>query len=573
MSISLPFLTSYDPPGTSEGALDPLGLYQIANQLAVQLVPAVRERMQRIRFLTAMTVSALVTNGIEDDPRRDASPALVWEWLVVEALVREARETDGERGVPGTLVTRRALEQHGYLDARSYLKTPRIFGFHGVYKRLAIHLGLVDVHLGPGPNAEELLDAWARDLGHAGVSDVQAMLARWSAAVRRSLAEKPPRTRPNWSNDTWAELAHALAPSMCRSREKRFLRKLLHATDQRRLGALPAIWQLQKEFDEGVFREELLHDRLQQHEPSYRPLLGAIRFYEMFAPSTPPSKAGFLAATYRAGDERRIFLRLDPAELPEDWHILAQGQGERELLSASQWRESGCPPVAEITWTAVQSPERLRVSWGDCIAFLPLNVEDSGALPPPSQLDHMSADDMLLILAAADPSAAIRAMTRRQRSDSDDADLDTAAPIDLDPLRRYDLRVTFLHRIRRRSRFLAQLRTNLERPVWGRQALDWRLRGLIGIQSLADRLVREFTTVDGSSDEALLNLADLLIVLREVDYQPSDGALPKNDFEEVYRAFLSQLAGELHQRTEASCGRVSPQVLLFWERVLEECRS
>ena len=46
-------------------------------------------------------------------------------------------------------MARRAIDQHGYLDARSYLKTPRIFGFHGIYKRLAVHLGLVDVHLGP----------------------------------------------------------------------------------------------------------------------------------------------------------------------------------------------------------------------------------------------------------------------------------------------------------------------------------------------------------------------------------------------------------------------------------------
>ena len=49
-TASFPFLTTYDPPGTSEGSLDPLGLYRIADQLAVQLVPAVRERMQRIRF-------------------------------------------------------------------------------------------------------------------------------------------------------------------------------------------------------------------------------------------------------------------------------------------------------------------------------------------------------------------------------------------------------------------------------------------------------------------------------------------------------------------------------------------
>lgn len=63
MTTTLPFLTSYDPPGTSEGTLDPLGLYQIADQLSVQLVPAVRERMQRIRFLTAMAVGALRRKG------------------------------------------------------------------------------------------------------------------------------------------------------------------------------------------------------------------------------------------------------------------------------------------------------------------------------------------------------------------------------------------------------------------------------------------------------------------------------------------------------------------------------
>jgi len=282
----LPFLTSYDPPGTSEGTLDPLGLYQIADQLAVKLVPAIRERMQRIRFLTAMAVGALVTEGIEDDPeQRDASPYLVWEWLVVEAMIRELSEDPSIWGVPGTLVARRALHQHGYLDARSYLKTPRIFGFHGVYKRLATHLGLVDVHLGPGPNAEGLVDAWARGLGLGGIEGARPKLARWSAAVRRSLSEKPPRTKPGWDKESWSELAEAFAPKAGKAREKRFLRDLLHAADDRRLGAFPTIWQLQAEFDDDGFREELLHERLENREPSYGPLLQAIRAYERFARS------------------------------------------------------------------------------------------------------------------------------------------------------------------------------------------------------------------------------------------------------------------------------------------------
>ena len=119
-------------------ARSPLGLYQVADQLAVQLVPAVRERMRRVRFLTAIAVGALVTEGMEDDPKfRDASPYLVWEWLVVEAIVRQMTVDDDIGGVPGRHMARRAIDQHGYLDAQSYLKVPRIFGFHGIYKRLA----------------------------------------------------------------------------------------------------------------------------------------------------------------------------------------------------------------------------------------------------------------------------------------------------------------------------------------------------------------------------------------------------------------------------------------------------
>src|SRR5512135_2717530 len=101
MTTTFPFLTTYDPPGTSEGALDPLGLYQIADQLAIQMVPAVRERMQRIRMLTAMTVGSMVTEELNENQRhRDASPYLVWEWLLVEALTRKMRDDPALWGVP-----------------------------------------------------------------------------------------------------------------------------------------------------------------------------------------------------------------------------------------------------------------------------------------------------------------------------------------------------------------------------------------------------------------------------------------------------------------------------------------
>lgn len=165
--------------------------------------------------------------------------------------MRGGRNNEDIWGVPGTLVTKRALDQHGYLDARSYLKTPRIFGFHGVYKRLAAHLGLVDIHLRPGPNAETLVDAWARDRSLGGVEEARGtVLKAWSRAVTRSLEEDPPRTKPGWNNGEWEALATALAPGACRGRERRWLRETLTAADERRLGALPILWTLQPEFEQ-----------------------------------------------------------------------------------------------------------------------------------------------------------------------------------------------------------------------------------------------------------------------------------------------------------------------------------
>jgi hypothetical protein len=287
-----------------------------------------------------------------------------------------------------------------------------------------------------------------------------------------------------------------------------------------------------------------------------------------------PLPAGFLAATYWAGESRRVELRLNASELPDDWIVLACGREPLELFSAAAWTTAGQPPLIERGWESVLPPERLLVRWSDFEAFLPLNVQDSQTLPPPAQLDKMSADDMLLILAATDPSAAFRAWARQQQpSDLFDTDLDSATPIDLDPLRRYDLQTTFLHRVRRRARVLAQLRCNLERPVWGRQALEWRLRGLIGVEPLARRLVSEFTNANGNGDEALLTLADFLIVLREVSYQGGDNALPKSDFDKVFRLFLGELAGAIHQQVEGHLGGASPDLKDFWERVVEQCRT
>ena len=101
--------------------------------------------------------------------------------------------------------------------------------------------------------------------------------------------------------------------------------------------------------------------------------------------------------------------------------------------------------------------------------------------------------------------------------------------------------------------------------------MEWRLRGLVGIEPLADRRLREFLAAEDDDGESLLTLADLLIVLQEVDYQPGDGYMSKKDFEGVYRPFLKGLAERLDKATAERRRRLPKDLSDFWNRVVTRC--
>ena len=282
---NLPFLLKYDPKGSSEGTLDPLGLYLIADQLATLFVPAVRERMLRIRFLTPMTVGALVTENIESDGRHpDETPFLIWEWLVVEAIVRSSLDDSKIWGVPGTSVGKRAITRYGYIDYKSYLKTPRVFGFHGVYKRLAVHLGLIDLHMKlREERGEGLIQSWSKDRGLGYFSHSHPLLIKWRKAVEDSLAQKPVKTWARWNKETWQELAECFLPYKARRRERKYIRDLLlNSKGFHSLGAFGHIWELLIDENHDEFKENKFHIKLAHKFPQYAVLLQAIQAYENY---------------------------------------------------------------------------------------------------------------------------------------------------------------------------------------------------------------------------------------------------------------------------------------------------
>lgn len=185
-----PLLSEADPAISSEGALDPLGLYAIADALGVRLAPGVRERQQHPRYLTAIAVAAEIGSHFPEDAvaaDNVSEPWQVFEWYMVEGLVR-GMDADGDiPGLPGKDKVRRCIQDKVPVAARTYLKTPSVFGFHGVYRLLARTLRVIDDSGCLSGTGDELLSAWVREQGLDGfrISDSQGTGAAW----RRKLVQ------------------------------------------------------------------------------------------------------------------------------------------------------------------------------------------------------------------------------------------------------------------------------------------------------------------------------------------------------------------------------------------------
>lgn len=233
--LTLPFVTSADPDRAGEGSLDPLGLARIADRLADSLAPEVTARMSRIRFLTAIAVSSHVLEPSDLVGPGGTPGYLAFEWHVIEAFVR-VRPESGTDAVPGIQKARSRLrDRRRHLDGPSYLETPKVFGFHGVYKRLAKDLEIVDDDLGLLGDGHRLVATWERDQGLVGFLDKRngtaggKFAATLAGEARRALQHESVQLGP--TSRWWGEISRTLAPGAARRPERACLWRWL--TDAR----------------------------------------------------------------------------------------------------------------------------------------------------------------------------------------------------------------------------------------------------------------------------------------------------------------------------------------------------
>ncbi|MGI8757288.1 MAG: hypothetical protein ACR2MB_15815 [Acidimicrobiales bacterium] len=230
--LTLPFVSTADPDTNAEGGLDPLGLAGLADRLANEIAPEVTARMRRLRFVTAMAACASLLVEPADTLGPDGTPAyLAFEWLIVEALVRK-RPASGVTGVPGSdLAARRVRDHRRHLNATSYLNTPKVFGFHGVYKRIARDLRVVDDRFRLDQNGHELLRAWEQDTGLSGFVDRRAKTdgGRLADEIFRQVRSATERGEVQLGHTSrwWPEISAAFGPGEAGPSERRLLTSYL----------------------------------------------------------------------------------------------------------------------------------------------------------------------------------------------------------------------------------------------------------------------------------------------------------------------------------------------------------
>jgi len=291
----MPMLSEADPRVSAEGSIDPLGTYAIADALAVRMIPGVRERQQHARFLTSIAVSLSLCSEFDEElvAADDVSePWQVFEWYLVEGLVRTTKDSKLLRGLAGQDKASSAIKDRVPLSAKRYLKTPTVFGFHGVYRALARD---VEVERADriGDVGYQLVTTWEKEQGLIGFSGSgdgpgKAIRRRLVDAVRDGIESGAVARKAGWAG--WRFFSDHLGIYEAGKREARVIRQaLLNPSSGYRkevLGSLispdgQTLWKDEVESKDAS--ERRFHKTLSptaSHE--LKELLQAIDVYEMF---------------------------------------------------------------------------------------------------------------------------------------------------------------------------------------------------------------------------------------------------------------------------------------------------
>jgi hypothetical protein len=237
-----------------------------------------------------MAVGTVILRDYDEDvvcADGQSLPYLVYEWHAVEGIVRTCGNDPSLSGLPGVLKARDCLNDRLHLSAPRYLKTPTVFGFHGVYRVLADNLNIIrDGFLGDA--GYELLTTWEKEQNLTGfINSYYGPGANRRAQIQSAVSDgmKEGSTDRSGSWDGWNFFGKHLFPNQIPENEAQVLRKLLTTENTR--SRTHVIKFLNSQKGQSVFLKNLSEKEFHQAllpevDADTKQLLESIKFYERF---------------------------------------------------------------------------------------------------------------------------------------------------------------------------------------------------------------------------------------------------------------------------------------------------
>ncbi|NVN96686.1 hypothetical protein HXX01_00295, partial [Candidatus Nomurabacteria bacterium] len=209
--------------------------------------------------------------------------------------------------------------------------------------------------------------------------------------------------------------------------------------------------------------------------------------------------------------------------------IIETESGSR-ILDQDDWLANGKPECHTIPWNEKHLPSGFVVKTDPQKpdSWWPLTVADSRALPTPDELKNLTFHELIEILNSSASlsvslSRIIANRLRKQEVQSTQSEI-------LNPLNRVDSTGFILQRTRRMSFAIHSLCEKLSRPIYTREALDWRLYGPVGVSAFCEAMKNEIYKNNGTDDvrneELLFFLAELTQELMYVCPKEYENNLP-----------------------------------------------
>ncbi len=232
------------------------------------------------------------------------------------------------------------------------------------------------------------------------------------------------------------------------------------------------------------------------------------------------------AVIKKSGEQYILELNFNNDKIPSGFKIHNEVK-ERDgsihfIFNEAHWFQSGKILKIQLEWAQSKIPNFLMVSWdgSKSEAFWPVLVENQVTLPPVDCLRDLSLEALLQILSSNQPLHRLLQRIEKLKGKS-------VAGIDevVDPHKLVNTSGYLLQRTRRVAYGIKSLRERIEKPVFTRESLIWRIYGPIGVNALVDGIRRE----SRSNDEKQFLLAELALELSRVNPKTTEFSIKAKD--------------------------------------------